>query len=143
MLPASWVKTRTSNLLKMRDTRLRLISMKSTLSRIEKLKAIEAKIQDSLATNKTDYETKVFSTGRFSDIQKYLEGLKISYIPFGMHFEGKQCTNNVEKSELFNEYYQKSSTTISDTNEFSFPFKIIEIKLALKILQTRKSHWPQ
>ena len=127
MLPASCVKTRTSNLLEMRDTRLRLISMKSTISRIEKLKAIEATVQDSLATNKTDYETEVFSTGRFSDIQKYLKGLKISYIPFEMHFEGKQCTNNFEKSKVFNEYYQKSSTTISDTNEFSFPFKIIEI----------------
>ena len=134
---APWVKPQTSNLLKRRNTPLRLISRKSILSRLEKLKKIIwATIQDSMAADKMEYKTDVFCIGRFFEKQKYLKVLKNS-------------TNyyQLRKAELFNEYFQsvfnkcdykQRCTTITDTNEFSTHFNCEENKLALESLQTQK-----
>ena len=74
MLLSPWVKPQTSIPFKRRDTLLWLISRKSSLSRLEQLKAIEATIQESLETDKMDYERDVFFIGRFYGIQKYQMG---------------------------------------------------------------------
>ena len=75
------------------------------LSTLIKLKCLEKQIKLESEKDPAEYEKSVFEGRTFSKIQKYLKCIKKTSIPPKKNFDKTVASINVEKAEVFNQYF--------------------------------------
>ena len=99
-----WISNVTSNLMNKLKTRKKRKSV--TLSKLIKLKRLEKPIKFESEKDLAEYEKSIFEGRTFSKIQKYLKCVrKTPSIPPTVNFDKTVASINVEKAEVFNQYF--------------------------------------
>ena len=150
---APWVLPESSNLIKKLQTLQRKQETRPTNENERKIEKVQTNLMTSLQKDQHSYETQLFQSGRFSEIQKYLKTLtKANHIPQEVFLDDKIARTDAEKAELFNQYFQSVFTEQTYTAEKhvaqptpvidSIHFTQVEIKEAMSNLEVNKAKGP-
>ena len=140
---APWVSPTSSNLMKKVET-LRRQSKTNTL----KIQQLQTELTLSLSADQCNHETEIFKSGIFSNNQKYLKTImKTSSIPTEVFLDDKSANTDIEKAELFNQYFQSVfsknhhdyTLTERQPNLSMIHFSELEIQLVLQSLDESKA----
>ena len=72
-----------------------------------KIQQLQTELSLSLSADQCNHETEIFKSGIFSNVQKYLKTImKTSSIPTEVFLDDKSANTDIEKAELFNQYFQ-------------------------------------
>ena len=117
---APWVSQRTSNLMKRLITQERKLMLRHSLQRERKVNEMRSLLQDCLNEDQSKFELETFADRNFSKIHKYFKSTKKSpEIPRQIEWRGMAASDDLEKANLFNSYFQ--SVFAPDGSKFVQP----------------------
>ena len=101
-----WVSSRTSHLMKKLATKKKQW-VSPVLSKLLKLKKMERQIKEARNEDLKMFETKIFQSRQFSNIQKYLRCVrKLPNVPPVVTLSTQKAETDQEKAKLFNQFFQ-------------------------------------
>ena len=113
-----------------------------------KIQQLQTELSLSLSADQCNHETENFKSGIFSNIQKYLKTImKTSSIPTEVFLDDKSANTDIEKAELFNQYFQSVfsknhhdyTLTEGQPKLSMINFSELEIQLVLQSLDESKA----
>ena len=74
---------------------------------LDTVKTFEEHLELNLSQDQRAYEENLFVDGNFSKLQKYLKSIrKTDTIPDEVYLDDQRATSNIDKTNLFNKYFQ-------------------------------------
>ena len=144
-----WVSSRTSHLMKKLATKKKQW-VSPVLSKLLKLKKMERQIKEATNEDLKMFETEIFQSRQFSNIQKYLRCVRKSpNVPPVVTLSTQKAETDQEKAKLFNQFFQSvfnekqhHCITFENRGLNSLLFSETEIQHILEHLTLNKSTGP-
>ena len=144
-----WVSSRTSHLMKKLATKKKQW-VSPVLSKLLKLKKMERQIKEATNEDLKMFETEIFQSRQFSNIQKYLRCVRKSpNVPPVVTLSTQKTETDQEKAKLFNQFFQSvfnekqhHCITFENRGLNSLLFSETEIQHILEHLTLNKSTGP-
>ena len=147
-----WVSSETSNLIKRRNTLMKKAQRNPNEGLLRKVEVMKVEVEVRLNEDQKIFENRIFKNGQFSEIQKYFKGIrKSSQLPSEIYWNDSTAVTNLEKAELFNQFFQSvfTESDYSRAEQNSIPskiecidFNLFEIETALQNLTIGKAKGP-
>ena len=103
----SWFTPQTSHLLKKLETQRKLLKLKPTAYRNQKIKTLETEFWKSSEQDRIDYQTKIAETRNTDLMFKHFKRMsKESALPSTVFLNGQESNSVKETLNLFNNYFQ-------------------------------------
>ena len=100
-----------SNLIKRRKTKNKVVQRKPSKSNQTKLTLLQNVVTEQLNDDPRLYEESVFKNGIFCEIEKYVKSnQKSTQLPSEMYQEGEKTITDLQKAELLKKFFQSVFT---------------------------------